>query len=73
MTRAKKRLTNTKKVKPLVEKERALLRDKIEVGDFFQLINLFVIFLVIYLLIMGGIEVIDIFREAQFIIIALVV
>ena len=34
--RAKKCLINTKEFKPLAEKERALSRDKIEVGDFFS-------------------------------------
>ena len=34
LARSKKRSTNTKKFKPLSEIEGALLRDKIEVGDF---------------------------------------
>ena len=34
LVRAKKRSTNTKNIKTLSEKEGALLRDKIEVGDF---------------------------------------
>ena len=34
LARAKKRTTNTNKVKPLPEKEGALSRNKLEVGDF---------------------------------------
>ena len=34
LERSKKRLTETKKAKPLAEKELSLLRDKIEAGDF---------------------------------------
>ena len=48
---AKKRSTNTNKVNSLAEKEGDLPRDKIEVGDFFQLVNVFVRLLVVYLLI----------------------
>ena len=33
---SKKRLSNTKKVKPLAKKEEALSRDEIEVGEFFN-------------------------------------
>ena len=47
--------------------------DKIDVGDFFQLINLFVRLLVVYLLVMGGSEVIAIFKQVLFTMIPLLV
>ena len=69
LERLKKCWTNTKKVNHLEEKEEYLSRDKIEVGDFFQLIHSFVGILVVYLLVMGGSNVIVIFKEVLFILI----
>ena len=74
LARSKKYSTNTKKVKPLAENEGSLLRDKIEAGVFFQLINVFVRLLVIYLLVMGGgVQVIAVFKEALSIMMSLLV
>ena len=66
--RAKKRSKNTKKVKPLTKKEGALFRDKIEVVDFVSTYRFSVRLLVIYLLVMGGVQVIVVFKEVLFII-----
>ena len=73
LERAKKRLTNNNKVNPLAEKVGALLCDKIKVGDFFQLVNLFVRLLVVYLLVMVGSRVIVVFKEILFIFMPLLV
>ena len=48
-------------------------RDKIEFGDLFQMINLFVRLLVVYILVTGESKVIVIFKEALFIIMLLLV
>ena len=73
MARSKKHSINTKKVKPLAENEGALSRDKIEVGDFFQLIIFFVRLLVVYLQVMGGSQVIFVSKEVPFITMLLLV
>ena len=70
---SKKRSTNTKEEKTLKKKEGYLSRDKIEFGDLFQMINLFVRLLVVYILVTGESQVIVIFKEALFIIMLLLV
>ena len=73
LERYKKRSTNNKKVKPIPEKEGALLRHKIEVGYFFQLINLFVRLLAVCLMVMGGSHMVVIIKELLFTMIMLLV
>ena len=73
MVRSKKRSTNTKKFKPIAEKEGALSRDKLKLEILFQLINLFVRLQVVYLLVMGGSQVISVFKEVLFIMMLLLV
>ena len=73
LARAKERLINTKIFKPLAKKEGAFSRDKLRFEILFQLINLFLILLVVYILVMGGSQVIVVFKEVLFIMIPLLV
>ena len=73
LARSKKRLTKTKEVKPRAKNEGDFLRDKLRLDIFFQLINLFVILLVVYLMVMVGSQVIVVFKEVIFIMMPLLV
>ena len=67
LARSKKRLTKTKEVKPRAKNEGDFLRDKLRLDIFFQLINLFVRLLIVFLLVMGGSQTIFISKEVPFI------
>ena len=73
LARAKKCSTKTKNVNTLAEKEESLSRDKIKVGDFLSNYQFFAILLLVYLLVMGGIQVVIVFKEVLFITIPLLV
>ena len=73
LARAKKRSTNTKNSNPLEENEGALSRNKLMLEILFKLINLFVRLLVVKILVMGGSQVIYVFKEVLFIMMLLIV